>query len=83
MNGYSAQSGQDIIYKDHSTSAVGMLVQSSSAPTRFDSIVIPVIHTTLPSISVGARIVGLHQGQIWTSEDFDEPLPEDFWLGSE
>ena len=25
------------------------------------------------------RIAGLHQGEIWTSNDFDEPLPEEFW----
>ena len=28
------------------------------------------------------RIAGLHPGAIWTSEDFDEPLPEDFWTGT-
>ncbi|HKP53678.1 MAG TPA: toxin-antitoxin (TA) system antitoxin [Chloroflexia bacterium] len=27
------------------------------------------------------RIAGLHPGAIWTSEDFDEPLPDEFWLG--
>lgn len=27
------------------------------------------------------RIAGLNRGSIWTSEDFDEPLPEKFWLG--
>jgi antitoxin (DNA-binding transcriptional repressor) of toxin-antitoxin stability system len=25
------------------------------------------------------RVAGLHAGAIWTSEDFDDPLPEDFW----
>ena len=25
------------------------------------------------------RVAGLHAGAIWTSEDFDEPLPEDLW----
>jgi antitoxin (DNA-binding transcriptional repressor) of toxin-antitoxin stability system len=25
------------------------------------------------------RIAGLNKGQIWVSEDFDEPLPEEFW----
>jgi antitoxin (DNA-binding transcriptional repressor) of toxin-antitoxin stability system len=28
------------------------------------------------------RIAGLHPGVIWTSEDFDEPLPEEFWTGA-
>lgn len=27
------------------------------------------------------RIAGLHAGMAWVSEDFDEPLPDDFWLG--
>jgi antitoxin (DNA-binding transcriptional repressor) of toxin-antitoxin stability system len=25
------------------------------------------------------RVAGLHSGKIWTSEDFDEPLPDDYW----
>lgn len=29
------------------------------------------------------RIAGLNRGTIWTSEDFDAPLPDDFWLGKE
>lgn len=28
------------------------------------------------------RIAGLHSGAIWMSEDFDEPLPEEFWTGN-
>jgi antitoxin (DNA-binding transcriptional repressor) of toxin-antitoxin stability system len=28
------------------------------------------------------RVAGLHSGNIWTSEDFDEPLPEDYWTQS-
>jgi predicted DNA-binding antitoxin AbrB/MazE fold protein len=26
------------------------------------------------------RVVGLHSGAIWTSDDFNEPLPEKFWM---
>ncbi len=29
------------------------------------------------------RVAGLNRGAIWTSEDFDEPLPDEFWLGKE
>ena len=29
------------------------------------------------------RIAGLHNGVIWTSGDFDQPLPDEFWTGSE
>jgi prevent-host-death family protein len=28
------------------------------------------------------RVAGLHPGAIRTSEDFDKPLPEDFWTGT-
>ena len=38
-----------------------------------------LVPITLPSTS---RVAGLHSGAIWTSEDFDEPLPEDFWTGA-
>lgn len=29
------------------------------------------------------RVAGLNRGTIWMSEDFDEPLPDDFWIGQE
>ena len=29
------------------------------------------------------RVAGLNQGQIWTSDDFDQPLPDEFWTGSQ
>ena len=29
----------------------------------------------------GPRIPGIHEGEIWTSDDFDAPLPDSFWLG--
>lgn len=28
-----------------------------------------------------SRVAGLHKGAIWTSGDFDAPLPETFWTG--
>ena len=30
-----------------------------------------------------SRVGGLHRGMIEMSEDFDEPLPDAFWLGEE
>jgi antitoxin (DNA-binding transcriptional repressor) of toxin-antitoxin stability system len=30
---------------------------------------------------VGARVPGLHAGEVWISPDFDAPLPDSFWLG--
>jgi len=29
------------------------------------------------------RVAGLHAGAIWISDDFNEPLPEEFWTGNE
>ncbi len=29
------------------------------------------------------RVAGLNRGSILISEDFDEPLPDEFWLGQE
>ncbi len=38
----------------------------------------------LPSNSSNLpRTAGLHQGEIWMSDDFNEPLPDEFWLGEE
>jgi antitoxin (DNA-binding transcriptional repressor) of toxin-antitoxin stability system len=33
-------------------------------------------------VSSVQRVAGLHTGAIWTSEDFDEPLPEEFWTAT-
>jgi antitoxin (DNA-binding transcriptional repressor) of toxin-antitoxin stability system len=33
-------------------------------------------------VSMRRRVAGLHSGAIWTSQDFDEPLPEEFWVGN-
>ena len=30
----------------------------------------------------GTRVAGLHRGAIQVGEDFDDPLPDGFWLGS-
>ena len=29
------------------------------------------------------RVAGLHEGQAVISDDFDEPLPDEFWLGKD
>lgn len=31
--------------------------------------------------ATGKRVAGLHAGMVWISDDFDEPLPDAFWLG--
>ena len=32
-------------------------------------------------VPIPQRVAGLHAGSMWVSEDFDEPLPEQFWTG--
>ena len=43
---------------------------------------IPLARLVPISLPSTPRVAGLHTGAIWTSEDFDEPLPEDFWTGT-
>jgi prevent-host-death family protein len=33
-------------------------------------------------VPIAKRVAGLHAGKIWTSEDFDEPLSNEFWTGN-
>jgi len=38
----------------------------------------PVAHL----VAFRQRIAGLHRGSISVSPSFDEPLPDDFWMGN-
>ena len=29
------------------------------------------------------RVADLNKGEIWVSDDFDDPLPDEFWAGAE
>lgn len=31
----------------------------------------------------GRRVADLNKGEIWVSDDFDDPLPDEFWAGAE
>ena len=42
----------------------------------------PQIEQELKSAQPTQRKAGLHAGAIWTSDDFDEPLPDEFWTGT-
>lgn len=46
---------------------------------------VPIAQEDQPAegLKVQERVAGLHRGAIWTSEDFDDPLPDEFWLGSD
>ena len=41
----------------------------------------PVARLVPIALSTASRVAGLHAGAIWTSDDFDESLPEEFWTG--
>jgi hypothetical protein len=50
-----------------------------------------IIHSRAPEkngtngtpAATAPRILGLHAGTFTVSEDFDAPLPDEFWLGAE
>ena len=41
----------------------------------------PVVRLTPVINNPSQRIAGLHAGMAWMSDDFDAPLPDEFWLG--
>ncbi|MFL6207934.1 MAG: type II toxin-antitoxin system Phd/YefM family antitoxin [Pyrinomonadaceae bacterium] len=43
----------------------------------------PLVRLVPVVSSAKQRVAGLNRGQIWTSEDFDEALPDEFWTGQE
>ena len=50
---------------------------------RLISVIVDSIATTTTQPQ-RERIPGLHAGStIWVSDDFDDPLPDSFWLGEE
>jgi len=84
MKAHEPNSGKDIVYAEHSNSAIGAsLYQSSADQTSLASLMQNAILLMPTSVAVGPRTSGLHLGKIWVSEDFDEALPDDFWLGNE
>jgi antitoxin (DNA-binding transcriptional repressor) of toxin-antitoxin stability system len=47
---------------------------------------VPIAHIAAASskpLRSTPRILGLHEGQAWISEDFTDELPNSFWLGEE
>ena len=62
-------SGTEVIFMEGSTPIARLVPVAESATPR----------TACPEHS---RRAGLHVGAIWTSDDFDQPLPEEFWTGT-
>lgn len=62
------------------------LVELLSLVTAGTEVIVTAGNTPLARIvpmgEATPRVAGLHSGTIWTSEDFDEPLPDTFWTGT-
>jgi prevent-host-death family protein len=43
----------------------------------------PVVRMVPVAPPAKKRKLGLGRGEGWISEDFDEPLPDEFWLGGQ
>ena len=39
----------------------------------------PVARLVALAAPQASRVAGLNKDEIWVSEDFDEPLPDEFW----
>jgi antitoxin (DNA-binding transcriptional repressor) of toxin-antitoxin stability system len=39
----------------------------------------PLVRLTPVAEPLPPRVAGLNKGEIWVSDDFDEPLPDEFW----
>ena len=35
----------------------------------------------VPAVTHKSRVAGLHKGEGWISDDFNDPLPDEFWTG--
>lgn len=53
------------------------------AEVIFTDASIPLARMIPMENSPKARIPELHAGAIQTSDDFDDPLPDEFWMGHE
>jgi antitoxin (DNA-binding transcriptional repressor) of toxin-antitoxin stability system len=43
----------------------------------------PVVRLVPFSENAQRRVADLNKGEIWVSDDFDDPLPDEFWAGAE
>ncbi len=59
--------GEDVLIADHGKPLARLAPVVTEEPTSE-----PVLKE---------RILGLHEGQGWMSDDFDAPLPDEFWGG--
>lgn len=43
----------------------------------------PLARILPPDATLKSRVPGLHPGAFVVADDFDEPLPDEFWTGTE
>jgi len=60
-----------------------LLLVRKGAEVIFTDASMPLARMTPLKNLPKARTPELHAGAIQTSEDFDEPLPDEFWMGRE
>ena len=51
--------------------------------SKFEADRVVETHKAATTAPKKKRIAGLNRGQIWVSEDFDDELPDEFWLGED
>lgn len=44
---------------------------------------VTVVQVAAEATAPKKRVLGLQPGSIWISDDFDDPLPDSFWMGEE
>jgi len=62
---------------------LGQRIQQLFNPDDFITQVVRTALLPLTAFPQPQRIPGLGKGGIWMSEDFDEPLPDEFWFSQE
>ena len=62
-----AATGEEVVITENQVPRAKLIVTPSAGP--------------LPGNTTGLRIPGLFAGQIQTTDDFDDPLPDEFWFG--
>jgi hypothetical protein len=55
-------------------------LEKLKASSRVVDLDAPVVSEKMPE---KLRIAGLHKGNWWVSDDFDDELPDSFWLGED
>lgn len=45
-----------------------------------EKVVVSIVPKTPVTVDSAPRVLGLHEGKAWISEDFDDPLPADFLI---